>query len=232
MLTVRGPKYKFHKIYTVRYIFISLFNHDQKRFLKKMSKAEQTRQFIIEKTAVLFNKNGFAGTSLSDMTTATGLTKGSIYGNFENKEEVMIAVFKHSSAELAKNADRAVSIETSAYNKLIAYTKFYRNNWVAISETGGCPMLNAAIETDDALPFMTSAVQDAFASWTKRLEHIIELGIEQHEFRPDINSKEYATTFLMLIEGGILLSKVTNAPQNLYWALDRIVKIINDEIVK
>ncbi|MNY52196.1 hypothetical protein D3C86_1878440 [compost metagenome] len=93
-------------------------------------------------------------------------------------------------------------------------------------------MLNAATETDDALPFMKSTVQHAFASWNKRLERIIEFGIEQHEFRPDINSKEYATTFLMLIEGGILLSKVTNKPKNLYLALDRILKIINEEIVK
>ncbi len=61
-----------------------------------MSKAERTRQFIVEKTAPLFNAKGYAGTSLSDMTDATGLTKGSIYGNFANKDEVALAVFDHN----------------------------------------------------------------------------------------------------------------------------------------
>ena len=68
-----------------------------------MSKAEKTRQFIIEKTAPIFNKKGFAGTSLSDMTEATGLTKGSIYGNFADKDEVAMAAFDR--VEPAEQAD-------------------------------------------------------------------------------------------------------------------------------
>ena len=61
----------------------------------KMSKAGRTRQFIIETTAGIFNTKGYAGTSMSDITEATGLTKGSIYGNFGNKEDVALAVFDH-----------------------------------------------------------------------------------------------------------------------------------------
>lgn len=43
-----------------------------------MTKAEKTRNFIVEKTAPIFNMKGYAGTSLNDITAATGLTKGSI----------------------------------------------------------------------------------------------------------------------------------------------------------
>ncbi len=197
-----------------------------------MSKAEQTRQFIIEKTASLFNKNGYAGTSLSDITAATGLTKGSIYGNFKNKEEVVIAVFKHSSGELARKVDVAISSEKSAYKQLIAFTDFYRNNWSSIFEKGGCPLLNSAAEVDDALPYMKTTVQHSFVNWAKKVEKIIEFGIENKEFNKGINSNNYANTFIMLIEGGILLSKMANKPDNLYLALDRIVQIINEEIVK
>ena len=59
-----------------------------------MSKAEKTREFIIEKAAPIFNTKGYAGASLNDIIDATGLTKGSIYGNFENKDEVAIAVYQ------------------------------------------------------------------------------------------------------------------------------------------
>jgi AcrR family transcriptional regulator len=61
-----------------------------------MGKAERTKQFIIEKTATLFNTKGIAATSLQDMTEATGLTKGSIYGNFKNKDEVALEVFRYN----------------------------------------------------------------------------------------------------------------------------------------
>ena len=44
-----------------------------------MGKSEQTKAFIIEKTAPLFNSKGYAGTSISDITGATNLTRGSVY---------------------------------------------------------------------------------------------------------------------------------------------------------
>ena len=50
-----------------------------------MTKGEKTRQMIIEKAAPLFNKNGYAGTSLSDIMKVTGLAKGGLYGNFKTK---------------------------------------------------------------------------------------------------------------------------------------------------
>jgi AcrR family transcriptional regulator len=62
-------------------------NDDQDAMDKTLSKAGRTRQFIIETTAPIFNTKGYEGTSMSTLTEATGLTKGSIYGNFENKEE-------------------------------------------------------------------------------------------------------------------------------------------------
>lgn len=197
-----------------------------------MSKAAHTRQFIIEKTASLFNKNGYAGTSLSDITDATGLTKGSIYGNFKNKEEVAIEVFKHNAGILAKKMETAIAAESNNYNKLIAFTDFYRNNWDSLLEKGGCPLLNSATEMDDALPFMKATVQQSFQRLAQRITKIIDLGINQDEFRDQANSSDYASQFIILIEGGILLAKTFENPAYLNLALDRVVKIINEELVK
>lgn len=60
------------------------------------TKAERTKAFIIEKTSSVFNQKGVVGTSLSDITEATGLTKGAIYGNFADKEEVALAAFEYN----------------------------------------------------------------------------------------------------------------------------------------
>ncbi len=45
---------------------------------KMLTKAEITTQFIIDTVAPVFNKFGYAGTSMSDITKATGLTKGAV----------------------------------------------------------------------------------------------------------------------------------------------------------
>ncbi|WP_339880396.1 TetR/AcrR family transcriptional regulator [uncultured Algoriphagus sp.] len=199
-----------------------------------MSKADLTRQFIIEKTSNLFNKSGYAGTSMTDITSATGLTKGSIYGNFKNKEEVAIEVFRYNSGRLAVKMSSAIGSEKSAYNQLVAFTDFYRNNWDSMLEKGGCPLLNSATEMDDALPFMKTEVLHSFKGLTERITRIIEFGIQQKEFKENISisSAAYASLFLMLIEGGILLAKTFEKQDYLNQALDRVLKIINDEIVK
>ena len=50
-------------------------------------KSAFTKQYIIETVAPVFIKYGYAGTSLSDITKATGLTKGAIYGNFRGNPD-------------------------------------------------------------------------------------------------------------------------------------------------
>ncbi|MDR2221585.1 MAG: TetR/AcrR family transcriptional regulator [Flavobacteriaceae bacterium] len=196
-----------------------------------MSKAEKTKLFILEQTAEIFNKKGYAATSLSDITQATGLTKGSIYGNFQNKEEVAIAAFEYNATNLYKKL-RDVSTQEGQTNKdrLLALVDLYRNHWDIFYQKGGCPLLNAATDADDTFPELKKSVAYAFEQWAKLFAEIITNGIEQHEFKKESDAYQYAYLFISLIEGGIVLSKTTNKINHLYNTLDRIVLIINNEI--
>ncbi|KQS93418.1 TetR/AcrR family transcriptional regulator [Chryseobacterium sp. Leaf394] len=196
-----------------------------------MSKAEKTRQFIIEKTATLFNTKGYISTSLSDITEATGLTKGSIYGNFENKDEVALEVYKYNSGVQRKNLLRSFSEEfPSMTDKLCAFVSFYRKNWLSVFKNGGCPLMNAATESDDTFPALKNQVKLSFELWAETVSDIIKAGQESNEFRNEINAEEYSSLIIMLTEGGILLSKTTGDEKYLNLALDRILDIINREI--
>src|SRR3989442_202568 len=110
------------------------------------SKAERTRRFIIETTAGLFNTQGYAGTSMSDITEATGLTKGSIYGNFTNKEEVALSVFDYNLDIILRSTREKVALAQSYHDKLMIYAKVYGNYNRAPFPQGGCPILNTAVE--------------------------------------------------------------------------------------
>jgi len=197
-----------------------------------MSKAEKTRDYIIEKAAPIFNTKGYAGTSLSDIIEATGLTKGSVYGNFENKDEIAVAVYGYSVKALGKRLDDAMNDRNSTFDKLIAFTEYYRINWRGTFERGGCPILNASVEADDNLPILKKIVQDSIKNWVSRLTKIIDKGVQNGEFKKGISSQDYAYSIITLIEGGIMLAKIENNPKRLFSALDRAVKIINEEIKK
>jgi TetR/AcrR family transcriptional repressor of nem operon len=200
--------------------------------LKNMSKAEKTKEFIIEKARPLFNKKGYAGTSMNDLTEATGLTKGAIYGNFQNKDEVAVAAFKSSITRLGKRLDDFIENQNSATEKFIGFTQYYRANWERIFDRGGCPILNASIEADDNLPFLKKHVQAGLRTLVHRISKIIEEGMDSGEFRKNINPVDHAYMFISILEGGIMLGKIENNPKYLFAGLDRMVKIMKEELLK
>lgn len=174
-----------------------------------MSKAKRTKWYIIEKTADIFNKKGYTGTSLSDLTSATSLTKGSIYGNFTNKEEVARAAFNHNYQNLIKRFAPGMKEQKTAKQKLLKFLDTYEVIYADLMDIGGCPILNNAVDTDDTNKKLSELSEKAFSDWHKNLGELIEMGKQQGEFAESISSKYYADLMIVGIEGGLLLSKAT-----------------------
>lgn len=186
------------------------------------TKAERTRNFIIEKTAEIFNRKGYAGTSMSDITEATGLTKGSIYGNFENKEEVALAVFEYNRSLVFNTVQAQLNKAPTYFEKMMVYGRVYKDVIASIGNRGGCPILNTAVEADDTnVPLQLSAAK-ALLNWKKNLVNLIEKGTEAGEFRQGIQAEDMAVSIIALIEGGVMFSKVTND----YTHMDRVLATV------
>src|ERR1700748_1167408 len=154
----------------------------------KMSKADRTRQFIIETTAGIFNTKGYAGTSMSDITEATGLTKGSIYGNFGNKEDVALAAFDYNHGKVRSVISQRINAAKTYHDKLMVYAQVYdqftRSNFFP---QGGCPILNTAVEADDTNPLLKDRAAKAITGWKKRIMDMIQAGVDAGEFKEGLD---------------------------------------------
>ncbi|MGF7039570.1 TetR/AcrR family transcriptional regulator [Mucilaginibacter lappiensis] len=194
----------------------------------ELSKADRTRQFIVETTAGIFNKKGYAGTSLSDLTQATGLTKGSIYGNFKNKEEVAVAAFEYNTSKVRKQIMQLIQKAPTYHEKLMVYAKVYHSFTTVNFPEGGCPILNTAVDADDTNPVLKEKAARVILRWKKGIEELIQAGITTGEFRKDIDTTQTALSIIALIEGGIMIAKVTSTPAN----LDTVLKTVNNIITE
>jgi len=188
----------------------------------ELSKAERTRNFIIETTAGIFNTKGYAATSMSDITEATGLTKGSIYGNFENKEEVCLAVFDYNLGKVNKIIQQRMQAANTYFDKLMAYVTVYDRFSNNAFPQGGCPILNTAIEADDTNVVLKEKAAAAIVKWKKNVEEIIKKGIQAGEFKEITDPAQFALSMIALIEGGIMIAKVTNSQGS----FDKILKTV------
>ena len=193
-----------------------------------MKKAERTRQFIVEKTAPIFNVKGYAGTSITDMTAATGLTKGSIYGNFANKDEVALAAFEHNWQRVKTMVRGEMAKGATSKEKLLALVGAYQDLQAHDFPEGGCPLLNTATEADDTHPELRAKAVDAFHGWKKNLVTVIETGIAAGEFRGNVDVEQTALTLIALIEGAVLLAQLSGNDAHRTAVMPAVEKTILD----
>jgi len=55
---------------------------------------ERTRQHLIDAGAVVFGRRGYHGASLDEVAATAGFTKGAVYSNFKNKDDLFVAVLE------------------------------------------------------------------------------------------------------------------------------------------
>jgi len=191
-----------------------------------MTKAERTRQFIIEKAAPIFNQKGIAGTSMSDIMEATQLAKGGLYGNFESKEALCLEAFTHLTNLTHDAVTKNINAATGAKQKLYALLDFYDNRMLA-KNIGGCPILNFGTEADDTNPVMRQKVSDVINRFKGRFIKIINDGKASGELLPSFDADLFALKAFTMIEGAILISKIQNDIQNLHIIIDLLKKEID-----
>ncbi|MCC7464988.1 MAG: TetR/AcrR family transcriptional regulator [Saprospiraceae bacterium] len=193
-----------------------------------LSKAERTRQYIVEKTAPVFNERGYAGTSINDLTEATGLSKGSIYGNFENKDEVALAAFDYNFGQIIHYLKSEMTTRETIIEKLLVYPDTYRNFLELPFLKAGCPVLNTSTEADDTHPLLREKAANALAFWKSSVERLIQKGIELGEIKPDTNAPAFAVVLMSLVEGAVMQAKVTRQVEPLQVSMDYLSRIIRE----
>lgn len=197
----------------------------------KTSKSDQTRQHIIASTAGIFNKKGFAGTSITDITKATGLTSGSIYGNFENKEEVALAAFDYNLANFRGVVAQRVNRCLTNKDKLLMYIKAYHSSENVAFPEGGCPMQNTLAEADDTHEELRKRAGAGLMLWKSDLVNLINKGIAEKEFAPETDANKIALHIIALTEFGFMMGSATKSRNHVDELLDMATEIVQKIII-
>ncbi|MCH2196219.1 TetR/AcrR family transcriptional regulator [Kordia sp.] len=195
-----------------------------------ITKAEKTAAFIIETVAPIFNQNGYAATSISDITKATGLTKGAIYGNFKNKEELAIASFKFMVKLLLKEIVKHMDKSDSPIRKLFLMTDFYRNYYLYTNKMGGCPILNVGVDANNQNTLLLQKVRTIIQRIQDQLATIIEEGIELGEISTKVNAMHTAKRMETMIQGAIFMAYTMDDDFYIKDTMDQIDNMIEKEL--
>lgn len=173
------------------------------------TKAERTTAYIIETVAPIFNKFGYVGTSMSDLTEATGLTKGAIYGNFENKEALALAAFEYNRKQLLETIDAKLEAESKAMDKIFSLLDFYRQYDVFSLPFGGCPVLNVGVDAQHNNKQLAAAVKETLKEIEGKIALVLETGQNQGELRLPVPPLQFAKQLYTMLQGAVAMASMT-----------------------
>jgi TetR/AcrR family transcriptional regulator, transcriptional repressor for nem operon len=191
-----------------------------------MSKGEDTKEAILEKAAQLFNRRGFFGAALSDVMDVTGLEKGGIYNHFKSKEDLALQAFDYAVNLVRQEIVKAVRDKPNSVDRLLGMIQVFKREAEGYPLAGGCPVMNTAIEADDAHPALRKRAQEAMDEWHTFVKRTVRRGKDRGEIRPEVDAEMFSSVLISMLEGAVMQSKLYGTVRS----MDQAVRYLNGYI--
>ena len=184
-----------------------------------------TRDRILDEATRLFHTRGFKGTSIGDLLSAAGVTKGSLYFHFAGKHDLGLRVLTRARERFLTFIRESLAGDTPR-ERLHRFFDAAVSTHNRTGFVGGCLWGNTALEMSDTDPDYVSVVSGVFDEWTRLIAEVVAEGQERGEFRNDIPADLLASNIVAALEGGIMQSRLkkTREPmENCIESLKRMV---------
>lgn len=161
------------------------------------------RERITRATAELFRRQGYNGTSLSQVTKLAEAPVGSLYHHFPGGKADLAETVILSSGQAYRELFEMIF--DAAPDPARAVTDFFDGAAIVLEESGyldACPIGTVALEVASTNDRLRQATADVFDSWTASASvRLRAAGL------PQARAKELATALVAAVEGGFMLSR-------------------------
>jgi len=178
-----------------------------------MRKGEQTKEKIMDIAAEAILHKGFAGTSIDEVIFEANITKGGFFYHFRDKRDLAKALLERSLKEDERIFndlfDRADELSDDPLHGFLIFLKLFAEMFEDLpSVHPGC--LVAAFTYQDQQ--FDQTINDLNArgviDWRDRFRERLTLIAKKYPPKSKVDLVDVADMLSVLIEGGIILSKV------------------------
>jgi AcrR family transcriptional regulator len=160
---------------------------------------EERPEQILNAALVEFGERGLAGARLEDIAKRAGLSKGTIYLYFPNKEALFREMVRHTVVSKIEDSERRFSRMTGPATE--ALIEFMRSYWTFIRSTQFAPLFRLIHAEIYNFPDLARFYAEEVVMRGHRLiAGIISRGIESGEFRdvdPYVAARMLSAPFVM-----------------------------------
>ncbi|WP_067658040.1 TetR/AcrR family transcriptional regulator [Nocardia harenae] len=172
-----------------------------------MPRPDRSRAALLDTAALLFRRQGYAATGINQILDGAGVRPGSLYHHFPDGKAGLAAAVVDTVGTGIGALLRALLAHPDPVADLM-------DRWVdiliaglAADERDGCPIEPIATESVTASPLVRTAAAGVFNDWIGAVADRLRT-----DGRPGDQAQQTASAIISLIEGALLLSRVTGEP--------------------
>ena len=185
---------------------------------------------IIHESLKLFSLNGFLSTSILEIITAAGTSKGGFYNHFTSKEDLFYQVLDESRKIWRERNLNGLDEVEDSISKIKQLLANYRDEYLLDAENfpGGCIFIMFAVELGDSRPHLSREVQKGFIGLKSMIKRLLDEGKDSGEFFNGINTD----TITEILFNGMLGASVNYSVDKSVDTLDHSINSLIDYVDK
>lgn len=162
---------------------------------------DKTRNKILQVAANIFHQKGYNCTSLSDILSASALSKGALYHHFSNKEELLFAVVEEIYQEQFLARWRAILDSDTPMSTMAEVVECNSDKVTDEMMCSGCPVYNIAGELSALNDGLRSRVDGIFRNLSAIIFKSIELAKQKGQVEASVDSERVSLLILSSLNG-------------------------------
>jgi TetR/AcrR family transcriptional repressor of nem operon len=172
------------------------------------------RQKIILESLRLFSLKGFLSTSIQDILSAAGTSKGGFYNHFKSKEELFYAVLA-AARQIWRDKHLTgldeIDLPVAKVRKLL---QNHRDYYLKDTEClpGGCIFVTLMVELDDQFPNLAREVEQGFRKLKDMINRLLEQGKLSGELKPEADTDAVTEMIFSGILGATIAYSMDKSP--------------------
>ena len=170
---------------------------------------------------------GFSATTVDDLCSAAGVTKGAFFHHFKSKEDLGVAAADHwSELTGALFAGAAYHDHPDPLDRIIGYVEFRKQLLRGAVPEFTCLVGTMVQETYDTAPAIRDACDRSISGHAATLEADIEAAMRAREMSPDWTAKSLALHTQAVLQGAFILAKAKGGPEIAADTIDHLVRYL------
>lgn len=176
--------------------------------MRRPRTSSPTKQKLLAAAQKLMVVKGYPATTVDDICTAAGVTKGSFFHYFSSKETLGSAVLEHFvTNHFLSTQGAAFTKKSDALERVYGHIDFVIKLAKQPAAVQGCLLGSFAQDLSDTHPKIRAQCGRAFDQWAQALKRDLDEAKRVHRPKAAIDTLSLAEHFIAVVEGALILVK-------------------------